>query len=207
MRTPTTVRITNPPMPGRATAASAHNEVISRSSSKRFGKNDSAPIGKALLGACGAIPDRADTRPSKITSSVGATLVALPPTGTPDTPAKGRTSGACDTRDPPAAADNPAPWMSPDPSSTDATPAMPNKKDERSDGGCVSGTTAPTTELAMYCPGAMTSNTGVSRLVTGATASVTGATASVTGATTLVTGATASVTGATASVTGATTLV
>jgi hypothetical protein len=124
MRTPTTVRITNPPMPGRATAASAHIEVISRSSSKRSGKNDSVPIGKALLGACGAIPDRADARPSKITSSVVATVAALPPTGTPETPAKGRTSGARDTPDPPAAAASPAPWMSPDPSSSGATPAM-----------------------------------------------------------------------------------
>ena len=54
--------------------------------------------------------------------------------------------------------------MPPDPSSTGATPAMPNKKEERSDGGCVSGTTAPATEVGMYCPGAMTSDTGVSSI-------------------------------------------
>ena len=59
--------------------------------------------------------------------------------------------------------------MPPDPSSIGATPAMPNKKEERSDGGRVSGTTAPATEVGMYCPGAMTSDTCVSTSVTGAT--------------------------------------
>src|SRR6478609_4793223 len=235
MRTPITVRITIPPMPGRATTASAHSEAISRSSSKTtFGKSDSAPIGKAPLGACGA---SADTRPSKITSS-GATLVALPATGTPETSAKGGTSGTGDAPDPPAAAASPGRLMPPDPSSTGVTPATPNKKEERSDGGCVSGTTAPTTEVGKYCPGAMTSNTGVSTLVSGATTSVTGATPAMpnkkeersdggcvspttapatvgmycpgamtsdTGATTSVTGATTSVAGATALVTDATT--
>src|SRR3982074_1787942 len=175
MRTPATVRITSPPTPGRATAATAHSEAISRSSSKTCRKSGSTPIGKAPLGACGAIPDSADTRPSKITSSV-ATVVALPATGTPATPTKGMTSGTGDAPDAPAAAASPGRWMPPDPSSTGATPAMPNKKEERSDGGCVSGTTAPATEVGMYCPGAMTSVSGASTLVTGVTPSITGPT-------------------------------
>ena len=87
---------------------------------------------------------------------------------------------------------------------TGATPAMPNNKEDRSDGGCVSGTTAPATEVSMSCPGAMTSDTGASTSVTGATTSETGVTRLVTGATTSVTGATTSVTGATTSLTGAT---
>src|SRR4029079_9037629 len=180
----------------------------------------------------GAIPDRADTRPSNVTSSV-ATLGALPATGTPETPAKGRTSGAGAAPDPPAAAASPGRWMPPVPSPTGATPAMPNNKDERSDGGCVSGTTAPAT-VGMYCPGAMTSNTGATTaLVSGATTSVTGATPAMPnkkeersdggcvspttapatvgmycpGAMTSDTGAMTSVTGATTSVAGATALV
>ena len=97
--------------------------------------------------------------------------------------------------------------MPPDPSPTGATPAMPNNKEDRSDGGCVSGTTAPATEVSMSCPGAMTSDTGTERIshrrhhtsnrrdqvgnrcdpsVTGATTPVTGATTSVTGGTKLV---------------------
>ena len=44
---------------------------------------------------------------------------------------------------------------------------MPNKKEERSDGGCVSGTTAPATEVSMLpgaisCPDAITMVTHVS---------------------------------------------
>src|SRR6185312_49699 len=162
-RTPTTVRITSPPMPGRATAASAHTEAISRGSPKTCGKDDSAPTGKAPLGACGAIPDSADTRPSAITSSV-ATLVALPATGTPETPANGRTSGNRDAPDAPAGVDSPRPWMPATPPTTGGAPAMPNKKEKRSEGSCASTLTQLQSE-------------GATRLVTGAaTTSVTGAT-------------------------------
>ena len=100
------------------------------------------------MGACGAIPDSADARPSAITSSV-ATLVALPATGTPETPAKGRTSGNRDAPDAPAGADSPGPWMPATPPTTGGAPAMPNKKEKRSEGSCASGTTAPATELSM----------------------------------------------------------
>src|SRR6476659_11026461 len=150
---PAAVRITSPPMPGRATAASADSEAISRGSSKTCGKDDSAPIGKAPLGACGAIPDSADARPSAITSSV-ATLVALPVTGTPETPAKGRTSGNR-VPDAPAGADIPGPWMPATPPTTGGAPAMPNKKEKRSEGSCASTLTQLQSE-------------GATRLVTGA---------------------------------------
>jgi hypothetical protein len=88
-RAPVAKRITNPPAPGNAPAASAHSETGSRSSPKTCGKDAPAPIGNAASGAGGAIPDTADARPTAITSSV-ATPVASPVTGRPETPASGR---------------------------------------------------------------------------------------------------------------------
>ena len=148
------------------------------------------------------MPDSNDSPPSAITSSDATPVAALPAVGAPGVPARGRTSGTCDAPDTPAAIPNPSPSMPPNPSTTGATPAVLNKKEERSNGSCVSGTTAPATSGT----GATASITGATASVTGATASVTGATASVTGATASVTGATRLGTGATASVTGATRL-
>ena len=175
-RTPTAVIMTSPPTPGRATAASAHIEA--RRNSQARWKYDCSPIGTMSCGASGAIPDSNDSPPSAITSSDATPVAALPAVGAPGVPARGRTSGTCDAPDTPAAIPNPSPSMPPNPSTTGATPAVLNKKEERSNGSCVSGTTAPAT-----------SGTGATASITGATASVTGATASVTGATASVTGA------------------
>jgi hypothetical protein len=175
-RTPTAVIMTSPPTPGRATAASAHIEA--RRNSQARWKYDCSPIGTSC-GASGAIPDSNDSPPSAITSSDATPVAALPAVGAPGVPARGRTSGTCDAPDTPAAIPNPSPSMPPNPSTTGATPAVLNKKEERSNGSCVSGTTAPAT-----------SGTGATASITGATASVTGATASVTGATRLGTAAT-----------------
>ena len=156
MRTPARVMKPSPPAPGKAPAASAHSETGSRSSPKTCRKDDPAPIGNAASGATGAIPDTADARPSAITSS-GATPVASPVTGRPETPARGgpeipasgRPSGNRDATDAPAAADSPGPWMPATPPTTGCAPAMPNKKEKRSEGSCASRTAAPATERSM----------------------------------------------------------
>ena len=151
---PAAVRITSPPAPGRAAAASAHSEAASGRSWRACWRNDRTPVGLAPLGASGAVPGSDDARPSAITSSV-ATPVGLPVNGTPEIPAscrpeipaRGRTSGNRDATDAPAAADSPErPSMPP---TTGCTPAMPNKKEKRSDCSCVSGTTAPATGVSM----------------------------------------------------------
>ena len=49
--------------------------------------------------------------------------------------------------------------MPPTPSATGRTPAMPNKKEERSEGSCASRTTASTTERKMSWTNALTSET------------------------------------------------
>ncbi len=204
-RTPAPVRITSPLTPGRATAASAASETASGSGSSRAcRKNDRTPIGMAPLGAGGAIPGSDDAGPTWLiapkvdgaTPKSVAIPVALPATGTPGTPASGRTSGNCDATDAPAAADRPAP--PPNPATTGSAPAMPNKKEDRSDCSCVSGTTAPAPEVSMSCINAMTSEASATPSGTGAPPSVAGATPSVAGATPSVTGATALLTGATA---------
>ncbi len=87
-RTPARVMKPRPPAPGKAAAASAHSETGSRISPKTCRKDDPAPIGNVASGATGAIPDTADARPGAITSS-GATPVASPVTGRPETPASG----------------------------------------------------------------------------------------------------------------------
>src|SRR3954454_4527320 len=156
-RTPARAMITNPPTPGKAPAASAHSETGSRSPLKTCRKTDCTPIGVAPSGAAGAIPGTADARPSAITSSVATSVAALPVTGRPEAPASGgpeipardRPSGNRDATDAPAAADSPGPWMPATPPTTGCTPAMPNKKEKRSEGSCASRTTAPTTELTM----------------------------------------------------------
>ena len=125
-------------------------------SPKTCRKDDPAPIGIAASGASGAIPDTADARPSASTSS-GATPVASPVTGRPETPASGgpeipasgRPSGNRDANDAPAAADSPGPWTPATPPTTGGAPAMPNKKEKRSEGSCASRTTASATELSM----------------------------------------------------------
>src|SRR6476661_4974270 len=112
-RAPVEKRITSPPTPGKAPAASAHSETGSRSSPKTW-ENDPAPIENAAPGATGAMPDTADAPPSAITSS-GATPVASPVTGRreapesggPEIPTTGRPSGNRDATDAPAAADSP----------------------------------------------------------------------------------------------------
>src|SRR4029078_2823288 len=87
-RAPVAKRITSPPAPGNAPAASTHSETGRRMAPKTCRNNGPAPIGRAALGATGAIPDTADARPSAITSS-GATPVASPVTGRPETAARG----------------------------------------------------------------------------------------------------------------------
>src|SRR6478736_1753549 len=138
-RAPVEKRITSPPTPGKAPAASAHSETGSRISPKTW-ENDPAPIGNAAPGATGAIPDPADARPSEITSSV-ATPVASPVTGMaetpenggPEIPATGRPSGNRDATDGPAAADSLRWWLPPTPPTTGCAPAMPSKKEDRSE--------------------------------------------------------------------------
>src|SRR6478752_6125561 len=116
-RAPVEKRITSPPTPGKAPAASAHSETGSRISPKTCRKDDPAAIENAASGATGAIADTADARASAITSSTssGATPVASPVTGRreapesggPEIPATGRPSGNRDATDAPAAADSP----------------------------------------------------------------------------------------------------
>ena len=156
IRTPARVRITSPPTPGRATAASAATETATGRSLTACRRNDRTPIGMAPLGAGGAIPGSDDARPAsliapKMDAAIPPSVAVpvLPATGTPGTPESGRTSRNCDATDAPAVADSPAPSMPPNPSSTGSTPAMPNKKEERSDCSCVSGTTAPATDVSM----------------------------------------------------------
>ena len=153
-RTPARVMITSPPAPGRATAASAHSETGSTSPLKTCRENDCTSIGLAPAGASGAIPDIADACPSAITSSGATSVAALPANGTPELPASGgpeisasgRPSGDRDGTDAPAARDSPVPATPPTPATTGCTPAMPNKKEKRSEGSCASRTTAPATE-------------------------------------------------------------
>src|SRR5262245_15336013 len=156
-RAPVAKRITSPPAPGKAPAASAHSETGSRISPKTW-ENEPAPIENAAPGATGAIQDTADARPSAITSSV-ATPVASPVTGKPETPATGgpeipasggqRGNRDATDADAPPAADSPPPWVPPTPPTTGGTPATPNKKEKRSEGSCASRTTAPAIELSM----------------------------------------------------------
>ena len=94
MRTPARVRITSPPTPGRATAASAHSEAARGRSLQACRKNDRKPIGMALLGAGGAIPGSDDARPTslvalKMDAAIPPSVAAavLPANGTPGTPA------------------------------------------------------------------------------------------------------------------------
>src|SRR4029079_10136326 len=61
MRTPARVRITSPPKPGRATAASAHSEAARGRSLQACWNNDRKPFGMALWGAGGASPASDDT--------------------------------------------------------------------------------------------------------------------------------------------------
>ena len=155
MRTPARVRKPSPPAPGKAAAASAHSETDSRIAPTTCRKDDPARIGSAPSGAGGAILDAADARPSAITSSGAPARLPPSPVGPrdrqwrPEIPAGGRPSRNCDATDSPAATDNPRPWMPSTPPTTGCTPAMPNKKEYRSEGSCASGTTAPTTEVSM----------------------------------------------------------
>src|SRR5262249_29539827 len=152
---PVAKRITSPPAPGKAPAASTHSETGSRISPKTW-ENDPAPIENAAPGATGATPDTADARPSAITSSVATPVAALPANGTPETrasggpeipagggpeiPASGRPSGNRDATDAPAAADGPRPSVPPTSPATGGTSATPNNKEKRSEGSCASRT-------------------------------------------------------------------
>ena len=148
-RAPVEKRITSPPAPGKAPAASAHSETGSRSSPKTCRKDDPAPIGNAASGASGAIPDTADARPSAITSS-GATPVASPVAGRPETPASGgpeipasgRPSGNRDATDAPAAADSPGPCDASHSAHYGLHPGDAQQEGKRSEGSCASRTTA-----------------------------------------------------------------
>ena len=144
-RTPAPVRITSPPAPGRARAASAASETGSipaaispaapgsadsdpgsRSSLSACRKNDCTPIEMAPLGASGGVvaPKMDAASPPSV-----ATPVALPANGPPGMPASDRTSRHCDATHASAAGDSPAPATPPNPATAGSTPAMPNKKE------------------------------------------------------------------------------
>ena len=154
-RAPVAKRITSPPAPGNAPAASAHSETGSRMSPKTCRKDDPAPIGLAASGASRAIPDTADARPSASASS-GATPVAAPVTGRPEIPASGgpeipasgRPSGNRDATDAPAAADRPGPWTPATSPTTGCAPRCPTEG-KKVGGQLREQDTASATELSM----------------------------------------------------------
>ena len=186
-RTPARVMKPSPPTPDKATAASAHSETDSRDSPRIRRKDDPARIGIAALGFGGANPDAADARPSAITSSFATPIASLVPGSSetpasdgaaPEIPASGRSSGNREASDAAAAADNPRPTTASAPPTTGCTPATPSKKEYRSEGNWVSGTTAPTIELSTSCANALTLETGPATFGTGAPTTESGATGS-----------------------------
>ena len=74
----------------------------------------------------------------------------VPGNGTSGTLVKGRSSGEIGPTGASTAANSPAPCTPADASVAEGSiPAIPNKKGESSDGGCVSGTKAPATEVVV----------------------------------------------------------
>ena len=62
------------------------------------------------------------------------------------------------------------------PPTSGCMPAMLNKNEDRSEGSCVSGTTAAVSEVSMSCTDAMTSDIGAAKVGIIAATFVTGAT-------------------------------